>query len=104
MIQSSNQKERSTGTIVTCTIAATVWAFLSSSPGSTSWIIAGLVVTYLLLGYFYLMIYLDDLILAAIRMAEVEQPAVRQIDNADHSAVPSPNHSANQARRGGEGL
>jgi hypothetical protein len=104
MIQSHNQKQRSTGTIVTCTIAATVWAFLSSDPGSTSWIIAGLIVTYLLFGYFYLMIYLDDVILAALTMAEVEHRPVRQIDNADHRANHTVDHTANQSRRGGSGL
>lgn len=49
------------GTVFSCVIGAGVWVFVSSNPSPTAWIIATLLLTYLVLGYCLLELYLLEL-------------------------------------------
>jgi hypothetical protein len=50
--------ENIAGTLFSCFVGAGVWSFLASDPSPTAWIIASLLMAYLVLGYCLLELYL----------------------------------------------
>jgi hypothetical protein len=87
MAQSNNDsetgKQQEFGTVLSCILGICVWVFISSDPSPTAWILALLLLTYLILGYCLLMIHLSELEQGAPVPVRAHQPPPLQLDITD---------------------
>jgi hypothetical protein len=74
------QKSKDWGSFGACVIGASFWLFIASEPSPTAWIIAALVVAYAILGYMFLMLHLDEVILSEVIRIEAERSPARQLE------------------------